>query len=354
MLTKNCNPLVSIILVTYNGKSCIDECLMSIENQTYNNFEVIIVDNNSSDGTPELINRQYPYAKLVLNTVNSGYSGGSSEGLRHAHGEYVAVVNQDVVLDKDWLNQLVTMAEKYPKAGVIASNVLLYDDPEIVNAYGNEVHFTGLVFSRFLGRSENECRMEYITAPSGAAFLIRRNVIDDVGFIDEDFFMEYGDIDFVIRILLKGWQCLIIPSSKAYHKFILKMSPNRLFILERGRYLLLFKNYSFKTLVLLFPSLLLTETLTWGYAIFQGRAFLTSKVMAYNWILKNLERILKKRNTVQKMRTIDDNALLRLTIWKLNLPQQWLKTRLDKISVKIFDRLYCNLYKMTLWLVRHV
>lgn len=347
-MTANSNPLISIIIVTYNGILYVSECLDSIICQTYKNFEIVVVDNSSSDGTIELIETQYPQVKLVVNKVNSGYSGGCSQGLEYACGDYIALVNQDVVLDKDWLLHLVMLGEKYPKTGAIASNVLFYDDPELVNAYGNEVHYTGLVFSRFMGKSKSVCKLGYVTAPSGAAFLIRRSAIDDVGFIDKDFFMEYGDIDFMLRILLKGWTCLITPFSKAYHKFILKMDPNRLFILERGRYLMLFKNYHFKTLVFLLPSLLLTEIVTWGYALSQGKFFLTSKIMAYSWVLKNLKQILEKRNAVQQMKTIKESTLLSLTIWELHLPKQWLNNQLTKVSVRVFNRIFEILYKITL------
>jgi len=334
-------PLVSIIIVSYNGLKNIDACLKSVESQSYKRFEAIVVDSASNDGTPEYISRYYPYVKLVRSERNLGYSGGNALGLKHAQGDFVAILNQDVILDKDWLLELLRCAERHQEAGIIASNVLLHSNPSIANAYGNEVHFTGLTFSRFLGKLRSDFKEEYVIAPCGAAFMIRRKMIDDVGFIEGTFFMEFGDVDLALRGWLHGWKCVITPTAEAYHKFVLKMTPQRYFILERGRYLILLKNFTYRTLVFILPSLMLTEMLTWAYALLYGKNYLVSKIEAYRWVLKKLPRIIKNREKVQKFRRTTDKTLLELTIQKISIPEKWFKE-----PAKFFIESYLNvLYK---------
>ena len=340
------NPLVSILIVTYNSKRDIGECLKSVFNQSYGNFEVIVVDNASSDGTPEYVQKRFPTVKVVKCRRNLGYSGGNVVGLRYARGDYIVILNPDTVVDKYWLKELVEGARRYPDAGMIGSNVLLYGEPRTVNACGNEFHFTGLVFSRFFGGCMEKCREEYILVPSGAAFMIRRCAINDVGFMDEDFFTLFADIDLALRFQLRGWKCVVISSSKVYHKFLLKMSPLRFFRLERGRYLALLKNFDKETLVLLLPSLVLTEILTWGFALLRGRKYVMSKIMTYRWILRSKQRILEKRRQIQKFRRVYDRELLRLTTWKINVPQQWLKNGFFKRFVELlFNAFYFFLFR---------
>lgn len=338
---------MSIIIVSYNGLRDIDACLKSIEGQSYKKYEVIVVDCASTDGTPEYIAEHFSHVKLVRSRLNLGYSGGNSLGLNYAQGEFVAILNQDVSLDKDWLRELLKGAVMHPESGIIASNVLLRYNPSIVNAYGNDVHFTGLVFSRFLGELEHDCKVEYAIAPCGAAFMVRRKVIDEVGFIDEAFFMEFGDIDLALRVWLRGWKCVIIPSAKAYHRYVLKMTPERYFILERGRYMLLLKNFSRRTLVLLLPSLMLTEMLTWAYALYYGKKYVVSKIAVYKWMLKNLAKTIEKREKVQKLRRVHDNSLLKLTTYKIRIPTRWLEGFAKLFIESYFNKLYKALYRIS-------
>jgi GT2 family glycosyltransferase len=347
------DPLISIIIVTYNSKKDIDECLRAIEDQSYRNFEVIVVDNASSDGTADHVGRGYPRVKLLRNDANLGYSGGNNSGVDIAKGEYIAILNPDVAVDKEWLNEMVGHAKKHPEAGIVASKVVLYDNPRVVNACGNDVHFTGLAFCRGYGDEEGKySSQEYVLAPSGCSFLTKRKVVRDVGLFDDDFFIDFADIDFAVRCHLMGYKCLLVPSSKVLHKFVLKMNPVRYFVLERGRYLLLLKNFSRRTLVIIFPSLILTEVLTWAFAILRGREYIMAKMAAYRWIRRNWQRIMKKRRIIQKLRRIDDKGVLKLMTYRISIPQRWLKRRALRIIVEtFFNLLYFMLYRVTLSLL---
>lgn len=343
--------MVSVIIVNYNGREHLKECLSSGLGQSYGNFEVILVDNCSTDGSAEYVQRNFPKVKVVKNSDNLGYGGGNNIGFKNARGEYIVVLNPDTVVDKDWLKELVNAIQRRPNVKMVTSKVLLYHDPKRINACGNDIHFTGLVFSRGLGERENHyTKEEYVVAPSGCSFLVPRELIEEIDFFDTELSNHwlFEDTDLAIRLQLRGYKCLFVPSSKVYHKFALKMNPQRYFMLERGRYLLLLKNFRRPTLILLLPSLILTEALTWGYALCQERKYILSKVMAYKWILKNLHVILKKRAKVQKLRSVGDKEVLKLTTWKISIPQQWLDQRLFKtIAEAFFNTFYSISYRLT-------
>ena len=347
--------MVSVIIVNYNGREHLKECLSSGLGQSYGNFEVILVDNCSTDGSAEYVQRNFPKVKVVKNSENLGYGGGNNIGFKNARGEYIVVLNPDTVVDKDWLKELVNAIQRRPNVKMVTSKVLLYHDPKRINACGNDIHFTGLVFSRGLGERENHYTEEgYVVAPSGCSFLVPRELIEEIGFFDTELSNHwlFEDTDLAIRLQLRGYKCLFTPHSKVYHKFALKMSSLRYFMLERGRYMLLLKNLSRKTLAIILPSLALTEILTWGFAILKGQKYVMTKIVVYKWIIKSWQKMIKKRRGVQKLRRISDKEILKLMTCRINLSEKWLKKRLFKTATEtFFNVLYRILYKITLLLV---
>lgn len=299
--------LVSIIVVTYNNENDIADCLNSILAQTYQNFEIIVVDNMSSDETVHKIRDNFEgkdKIKLVVNKENTGYSGGNNLGFNHSKGELVVILNPDLVVDRDWLVQLISAYRKHGNdVGIICSNVLLFDKRDTINACGNSIHLTGLVFSRFYMEKECACfdgndhAVEALTlpvaAPSGASMMISRDNLQRIGrkepFDERRFSMEYSDIDLAIDFLGHGLLCYVAPKSKVFHKFQFKMNPKRLGTLERGRYMLL-NHLTLKTRFLLLPSLFLGELVVWSFIISNksgiGRSKLArSKLGTYGWLL---------------------------------------------------------------------
>jgi len=347
--------MVSVIIVNYNSGEHLKECLSSVLGQSYTNFEVIVIDNCSTDGSVKYAQRNFPEVKVVKNSDNLGYGGGNNIGFKNACGDYIAVLNPDTVVDEDWLKELVTAIQRRPDVKMATSKVLLYHDPKRINACGNDMHFTGLVFSRGLGERENRyAKEEYVVAPSGCSFLVPIELVEEIGFFDTELSNHwlFEDTDLAIRLQLRGYKCLFTPHSKVYHKFALKMSSLRYFMLERGRYMLLLKNLSRKTLAIILPSLALTEILTWGFAILEGQEYVMAKIVVYKWIIKSWRKMIKKRRGVQKLIRISDKEILKLMTCRINLSEKWLKKRLFKTATEtFFNVLYRILYKITLLLV---
>jgi GT2 family glycosyltransferase len=344
--------MVSVIIVNYNGREYLKDCLSSVLGQSYKDFEVLLVDNCSTDGSTDYVRKNFPQVKVFKNPDNMGYGGGNNIGFKNARGDCIAVLNPDTIVDREWLKELVNAIQRRLDAKMVTSKVLLHQDSKRINACGNDIHFTGLVFSRGLSERENYyAKEEYVVAPSGCSFLVPRELIEEIDFFDTEFSNHwlFEDTDLAIRLQVRGYKCLFVPSSKVYHKFTLKMDMQRYFMLERGRYLLLFKNFSRRTLIFLLPSLILTEVLTWGYALYKGKEYIVSKAMAYKWILKNFHRIFKKQAKFKKLRRLSDKEILEYMTWKISIPQQFLTNRSFKmIAESFFNVFYFILYRLTL------
>lgn len=351
---RRCKPRISVIIVTFNSLSDIGECIDSILSQKSSKceIEIIVVDNNSIDGTPEYVRSQYPNVKVIRNSTNLGYSGGNLIGLKYATGDYIFILNPDIILDENCISSLIRAIETYPNYGLYALSVMLYDEPTLINAAGNEVHITGLTFSRLYRADGRLLKDERLIAPSGAAFVISRSIICKIGFFDSDFFMDFADTDLAVRAWIAGHECILVSSAKVYHKYKMKIHPKRFFFLERGRYLLLLKNFEKRTLLFLMPALILTEILTWGYALRSGKAYVISKLAAYRYIAANRHKIAKKRSEVQRLRVVGDRELFKLLSYKVTIPEDILKNGIIRRIIEHgFNCLYSILRRVIIKLL---
>lgn len=311
------SPLVSIIIVTYNSEDDIVECVNSVLQQEYQNIEIIIVDNASKDDTVETVWKNFGSnmkIRLVRNSRNDGYAGGNNLGFYHSTGDLIVILNPDTVVDKEWLSEMLRVYQKYENAGIVCSNVLLFHNPDIINACGNNIHLTGLVFSRFYGRHVSKCSGDtcIVVAPSGASMMFSRSKLEFIGrkepFDDLRFFMEYSDVDLAIEFLKKDLLCYVSHSSKILHKYKFKMNPLRMYFLETGRYHIL-GHLTKRTLFQMLPALLLTEMIVWSFVFIKDRNLLASKVKAQIWHLGHWLDIFRSNNS----RTNDLKIIERMT-----------------------------------------
>lgn len=214
-------PLVSIIIVNYNGKKFLRDCMGSLAGLDYpeDRREIIIVDNASSDGSCELIRAEYPEVRLMVNGQNLGFAGGNNVGIRAARGELIALLNNDTVVHKDWLIELVKPALDDPLAGIVTSKMLFRDRPTIINNAGSIVLPNGWGSDRGFNQVDQGQfdLMEEVFAACGASMLVRKSTFDDIGLFDESFFCYYEDTDLSWRARLRGWKIVYNPRSIMYH-----------------------------------------------------------------------------------------------------------------------------------------
>lgn len=301
----------SIIIVNYDGQEDLEECLPSVCNQSIDDYEVIVVDNDSDDGSVSFVREHFPEVRVVANEENRWYPGGNNDGMERARGEYIVILNPDVEVERDWLEQLLAPFEDNPQVGATTSRIVKFDDRSKLNTCGNFAHYTGLGFCRGLNESvESQTRRERVPAVSGSAFAIRREVYEEIGGFDELFQMYYEDLDFSWRIRLAGYDILHVPESVVYHKYDLSIPDWKLCNMERNRYLILLKHLRQRTLLRLLPGLLITELLVWLYAALQGPETLRKKAASWLWLWRNRGTVREKRQAVQKVRDRSDRELL--------------------------------------------
>lgn len=302
-----------MIVVCTNERAYLLDCLPSLLGQDHPDFEVLVVDNASTDGSPELVERDFPAVRLVRNAANLGYVGANNAGFREARGALLVVVNPDTEAAPGWLSALDRGLAAHPEAGLATSRIALFDRRELLNTCGNVVHVTGIGFCRGLNRPLGSYpEPGPVASVSGCAFAIRREVLEEIGGFDEDFFAYVEDTDLSLRAALAGYSCLYVPDSVIYHRYALRMRPQKFFFLERNRLLLLLKHLRPGTLAALLPALLAGEFLTGGFALLRGPGYVAAKLRAWGWIARNRGRIRAGRARVQALRRVPDSQLLAL------------------------------------------
>jgi len=242
--------LVSVIIVNWNGLSHLPDCLGSLSKQTFRDFEVILVDNGSSDESVTYVKQHYPWVKLVILNENKGFSVGNNHGLLHAVGDYIVTLNNDTRAETDWLEILVKTADMHNDAGMVGCRICSFDDPDMIDSIGMGICRDGMSRGRFRNRRWSSLEMhevEEILFPSACAALYRRAMIDEIGFFDDDFFAYAEDSDLGLRGRLAGWKAVLATRAVVYHKYSKSsgsFSSLKVYLVERNHYWVALKNFS--------------------------------------------------------------------------------------------------------------
>lgn len=310
------SPRVEIIVPNFNGEDYLTPCLMSLLDQDYSNYGITVVDNDSKDRSADLVRHGFPQVKLIENSRNTGYAGGCNAGLKRAlkrDASFMVLVNSDTRADRDWLSQLVRAASSDDKIGVCQSMIYLGSDIDDgrkkINSAGNEVHFLafgycGHYLEQDVGQFEAVTDVPFA---SGSAMLVRRETLEDVGLLDEDFFLYQEDMDLCWRARLGGWRVVLAPESRIDHFYSFNRNKNKFYYLERNRLVASLKNYSGRSLLVLAPAFLGAEMAMLGYSLAGG--WFPEKLKGYMFLLQNYTAIGEKRRAVQGKRRVPDAAL---------------------------------------------
>jgi GT2 family glycosyltransferase len=240
---------VSVIIVNWNGKQHLATCLDSLAAQSYQEFETILVDNGSSDGSVDFIRTHYPWVKLVISPDNSGFARGNNLGFAQAGGEYLVTLNNDTQVDPDWLQRLVEVAEDNNQAGMVGSRICAFEEPDLIDSLGVRICADGMSRGAFRKQAFSSLELPEvfeILLPSACAALYRKSMLEQIGWFDEDFFAYCEDTDLGLRGRLAGWQALLARDAVVLHKYSQSggaFSPFKLFLVERNHYWLVIKNF---------------------------------------------------------------------------------------------------------------
>lgn len=271
-------PKASIIIVTYNNERDILVCLESVLAQDYPNFEIIVIDNASIDLTTSII-RRYHEIKMICQECNLGFASANNIGVKISSGQFLVFLNPDTRVDRAWLSNLLKPFHHGFKGLVTSKIINSYNN--LINACGLQIHLCGLSYCNYLN-SEPESIIGTFSVPaiSGCSFATTREIWFELGGFDEKFFLYLEDADLSLRAQNLGYSCLCVTSSVLYHNYNSKLSSLKYYYLERNRLWLINKLFDKKKRKKLFFSLLLMETMTWGYALVKGPTFLEAKMKA--------------------------------------------------------------------------
>jgi len=311
-------PTVSVVIPTWNGRTLLDVALASIERQSLAPLEVIVVDNGSTDGTVAWLAERWPAVTVVALGSNEGFAAASNRGISRARGEIVALINNDVELDPEFLRELVRGLEAAPGAASAAAKMLRFEDRGVIDATGDTLRWSGIALQRGQGeadRGQYDAPGRVFSACAGAA-AYRRAAFDEVGLFDEAFFAYLEDVDWGFRAQLAGRGCVYVPSAIAYHvggaSTRREGKPDPFFygLPRRNNVWMVLKNYPAGALALYAPLLVVNHLGLVYVAVRDGMA--RAHFAALRTALRGLPRVLRQRREIQRARRIGRRELERL------------------------------------------
>jgi GT2 family glycosyltransferase len=246
-------PLVSIIISNYNGKELLKECLSNLLQLKYNNFEVIIIDAGSSDGSPDMIRKEFPSFKLIDLKKTVGIGEALNIGIAVAKGEYIILdLNNDDIVSPEWLDELIKVVSIKNDIGVVGGKRLLSDTGKIDSAGGKYV--LGLTFAIGHGRNESDERYNHFYEVDYVpVLLVKKEVIEKIGLLDINYFIYGEDVDFCLRAKLAKYKVVYSPRAVFKHKrssTIGEFSPKKLYYLFKSRFRIMFKILPYYKIIL--------------------------------------------------------------------------------------------------------
>jgi GT2 family glycosyltransferase len=253
---------ISVVVVNWNRKDLLRACLDSLAAQTFSDFEIIVIDNGSTDGSAALVrdfsgSSRHP-VRLIENAENRGFCAANNQGFAASESEFVALLNNDAEADPGWLGALYEAVKTKPDVGesdigMVASKILVWEDPQTIDKCGHLIYLDGQNRGRGTGQIDKGQfdRQEEALWPDGCAALYRRAMLDEVGGFDEDFFAYADDAELGLRARIAGWNCLYAPRAVVRHHRGATLglsSARRLVLIERNRVLLVVKLFPWNLL----------------------------------------------------------------------------------------------------------
>ncbi|MCY0909969.1 MAG: glycosyltransferase family 2 protein [Sulfobacillus thermotolerans] len=299
---------LSIILVSYNSRADLGESLPSLLSQADDDVEVLVVDNQSADGTVSWLKHAYPSVRVLCLPENRGYGQAANAGIRGSVSEWVMVSNADTRFQPGALRRLLDAARRYPNA-LLTPKLVLPDGR--INALGNVMHLGGITSCWHYGDAGDRFQ-GIIPVPllSGAVILARRDTWLTLGGFDPRIFLYMEDAELSLRARLLGFDLYAVADAVVVHDYHLHLTPQKFQWLEQHRRWTLLKLYSALTLWRLWPALFLTELLTWGFAITKGPGYLKARFNADGWLISHLPELWRAHRKFQRQKRLNDEVVL--------------------------------------------
>ena len=332
--------LISIIVLNYNAGELLLNCINSLMKSTYQNIEILVVDNISSDDSHTKCKKQFPDIKLIQNRKNLGYCGGNNVGIKEAKGEFIVILNPDTIVEENWLDEMFNAFNEFGD-GLYQPKIISLNESDIIQSTGNMIHAFGFGFARDKGKKiiEKKEEIEKIGYASGTCLFTTKKVLEKVGLLDEFLFLYHDDLDLGWRAAQIGINSYYVPKSKIFHaeSYSLKWSAKKFYWLERNRKYCLKTHYSKDTYKKMSFSLMLVDLSIWIFYISKG--FLNAKIRAELDILKNKKIIENKYLELEKKKIISDKELIKKFPDEIFVPTNVSEQSLNKKFNSLLTRL---------------
>jgi len=316
-------PFVSIIVLNYNQKSYLSKCLSSLKQLNYprDKFEVILVDNCSTDGSVEYVKNIAPWVRVLRFRRNYGFAGGNNRAVKFSKGEYIAFLNPDTEVDKDWLLELVKGMRKHPDVASCGGKVLFLKERDVIQNAGHKMTWIGIPCA--IGYREEDAGQyeepRYTLAASGCAMLVRKDIFEKLGGFDEDYFLYVEEGDFGLRLWLSGYKVAYFPKAIAYHESgAMKKSrgkpiPEHVFFYQKNIISTIIKNFELANVLKGFCLLFLYDISKIIYFVkTRNIRCVLALLKGLKYAIKELPKNLTKRRKIQNSRKITDRELYNL------------------------------------------
>jgi len=304
---------INLIIPNWNGKEHLETCLMSVRRQTREPSRTILVDNGSTDGSVEFVERAFPWVHCVRLGHNAGFAVAVNRGIRSGTGKLVALLNNDTELEPEWLRLLAEALERDASAGMATCKMLRFDDRSVIDGAGDALTRAGAPFTRGSGEPDDGRydAESYVFGACAGATVYRRELFEVVGLFDEDFVSYYEDVDLCLRATLAGWRCLYVPGARCYHRRGASSAHRPAYPIrmqERNLTALYVKNFPVEVLIRRGPVIVVSRIRRTWRAVAAGIGAPTLRGL---WDgVKLIPLMLSKRRAVQKGRTVPAQTLI--------------------------------------------
>lgn len=312
--------LISIITLNYNGKRWLKDYFKCLENQTYKNFEIIFVDNGSTDGSAEFVKKYYPKTVLIENGVNFAIAKGNNIGVKKAKGDYILLLNNDTKFDKNYLKELIEGFEELPQASILQSKIVIMDKPDILDSCGSFWTDSGFIYHYGNQKVANQViysKPLRIFSGKSASMIIKKEVIDKIGMYDDLYWGYYEETDHCHRAWIAGFETWYWPKAVVKHAFggtTLKFESDFLqFHNFKNKLSSFLANFEISYLLYLIPTFMVLNILISIGWLFQGKSKnILSLYKAIGWNIQNIGHIRMRRNSVQSTRILSDREIFNM------------------------------------------
>jgi GT2 family glycosyltransferase len=304
---------VSLIILNWNGRPYLEGCLSSVMAQTYPDFEAVLVDNGSTDGSAEFVAQRFPQVHIIRHDENLGFAAGNNTAIRATQSPYVATLNNNARVESTWLAKLGKAMEADDQVGMCASKMLYAHQPHVIDSAGLSPDVAGIAWNRRRGerdRGDDAGPREVFGACAGAA-LYRRATLNQIGLFDEDFFAYLEDVDLAWRARLAGWKCLYVPTAVAHHVHSATGrvgSPFKNYLLGRNKIWTIVKNYPSPQLFTYLPLIVAYDLAAVMVGLVRGDI---SPLWGRLAVIRGLPTVCRKRRAIQRQRVVSFADLAR-------------------------------------------